>query len=572
LVILLQDLLPLELISHYKLSPLIVKIKIKNMKNKLLIVSGLLVLSTFSCSKLDQKLQSSFTPDPGAAGNAAGFLNGTYNDMNDLIHGVGGLLNLQCNTSDESLVPTRGGDWDDNGDWRVMHQHTWKATRGAIIGAFNALGKTESDALSTLASSPTPVQADEAQFLLSLAQFYFVDLFGQVPYRTVAEYNSIQPAPVYQSKEAIDVIVANLNGIISRNLLPANKGRANINAAKFLLMKVLLNKGAFLNRTAPVFDNADMTQVITLGTQLMGAGYSLNTKYFNNFGPDNATTSTEAIWAWPNNGTSNIGGINSGNTNQRWMNTFHYNSWNKASVVGSAGWNGFSTVADFYNLFEGHGDGTPGTVIDTTKDQRIGGRFYPGVTDVSGIKPGFLAGQQYNADGTKQKDRQGVDLAFTPAVAAVETNGATLERTGIRVVKYPPDYANYNGGNQKNQFQVFRYADVVLMVAEAKLRLAAPDAAGALTLVNQLRTSRGATPWATITLVDPANVSNPNTLLAERGREMYWENWRRQDLIRFGMFLKPWALKTVSDPKELLFPIPSDQLIANPNLKQNPGY
>lgn len=544
------------------------------MKNKFLIASGMFLLGTMSCTKLDQKLQSSivFDPNSGATANAGALLNGTYNDMASLIHDVGGLLNLQCNTSDESLVPTRGGDWDDNGDWRVMHAHTWNATRGAIISAFNALGKTSSDALSTLASNPTAVQADEAQFLLSLAQFYYLDLFGQVPYRELAKFNSIEPAPVYQPKDAIDAIVARLDGIITRNLLPSNKGRANINAAKFLLMKVLLNKGAFLNKQAPTFDNADMTRVVTLGTQLMGSGYSLNTKYFNNFGPDNGTTSTEAIWAWPNDGTSSIGGINSGSTNQRWMNTLHYNSWNQPSVIGSAGWNGFSTVADFYNMFEGHGDGTPATIVDTTKDQRLGGRYYAGVTNISGLKPGLLAGQQFNADGSKQKDRQGRDLAFTPAVNAIETDATTLERTGIRVIKYPPDYSNYNGGNQRNQFQIFRYADVILMVAEAKMRQSAPDAAGALALVNQLRTNRGATAWASLTLVDPSNVANPNTLLAERGREMYWENWRRQDLIRFGVFLKPWALKTTSDPKELLFPIPSDQLIANPNLKQNAGY
>ena len=120
--------------------------------------------------------------------------------------------------------------------------------------------------------------------------------------------------------------------------------------------------------------------------------------------------------------------------------------------------------------------------------------------------------------------------------------------------------------------QIFRFADVVLMVAEAKLRQASPDAAGALTLVNSVRTIRGATPWASVTLVNSSNVADPNTLLAERGRELYWESWRRQDLIRFGVYLVPWALKTEDDPKNLLFPIPSDQLIANPNLAQNPGY
>ena len=170
------------------------------------------------------------------------------------------------------------------------------------------------------------------------------------------------------------------------------------------------------------------------------------------------------------------------------------------------------------------------------------------------------------------KDRQGNPLSFTPDVKLIEIDKNRLEVAGIRVIKYPPDYNAYDGGNQKNQLQIFRYADVLLMVAEANLRLSAPNTAGALTLINQIRGVRGAAALGAITLVNPANVADPTTLLAERGREMYWESWRRQDLIRFGVFLKPWALKPTDDPKYLLFAIPSDQLIANPNLKQNAGY
>ena len=105
-------------------------------------------------------------------------------------------------------------------------------------------------------------------------------------------------------------------------------------------------------------------------------------------------------------------------------------------------------------------------------------------TDVSGLRPGLLAGQQYNEAGVAEVDRHGNLLKFTPAVSLVETNPNTLEITGIRVIKYPPDYSAYTGGNQKNQLQIFRYADVLLMVAEAKLR--SGDAPGALILsINQ---------------------------------------------------------------------------------------
>ena len=68
------------------------------MKNKILILSGLCLLGTLSCTKLDQKLQSSIPATSGNSAAAGALLNGTYNDFADAIHGVGGFLNLQCNT------------------------------------------------------------------------------------------------------------------------------------------------------------------------------------------------------------------------------------------------------------------------------------------------------------------------------------------------------------------------------------------------------------------------------------------------------------------------------------------
>jgi len=62
-------------------------------------------------------------------------------------------------------------------------------------------------------------------------------------------------------------------------------------------------------------------------------------------------------------------------------------------------------------------------------------------------------------------------------------------------------------------------------------------------------------------------------LYAERGRELYLENWRRQDMVRFGTYLGPIEQgPTSSLPKYLIFPIPNQQLAVNPNLTQNPGY
>jgi hypothetical protein len=73
-------------------------------------------------------------------------------------------------------------------------------------------------------------------------------------------------------------------------------------------------------------------------------------------------------------------------------------------------------------------------------------------------------------------------------------------------------------------------------------------------------------------LVNTGNVEDPTTLLAERGRELYWESLRRTDLIRFGMYGALWQYKPSDDPKYLVFPIPNQALALNPNLTQNPGY
>ena len=136
----------------------------------------------------------------------------------------------------------------------------------------------------------------------------------------------------------------------------------------------------------------------------------------------------------------------------------------------------------------------------------------------------------------------------------------TGEADGIRILKYHP-----NDGGEINSFRqhqiLFRYSDAHLMKAEAMMRMG-----GDITsMVNELRQARTNTP-------DLPSVTE-DVLLAERGRELYIEFWRRNDLVRFDKFTAPWGLKEVTgDPNLNLFPIPETALLSNPNLVQNPGY
>ena len=112
-----------------------------------------------------------------------------------------------------------------------------------------------------------------------------------------------------------------------------------------------------------------------------------------------------------------------------------------------------------------------------------------------------------------------------------------------------------------NDIVLFRFADVLLMRAEAKMRLGLDGSSD----LNAVRRRAGMSDVE----------CNEQTLLDERLLELCWEGWRRQDMIRFGKYKTldtEFPLIDESDGHTELFPIPADALKLNHNLKQNPGY
>jgi hypothetical protein len=166
------------------------------------------------------------------------------------------------------------------------------------------------------------------------------------------------------------------------------------------------------------------------------------------------------------------------------------------------------------------------------------------------------------------------DLILVPPKPMDLGNTTASQAEGIRSIKYYPDPAiiqatRLNG----NDVPVFRLADVYLMKAEAILRgAAATTVNGTLQtpdwLVTQLRTRAGA-PVA-------SGIDLPG-LLDERARELSWEGWRRNDLIRYDQFEVDYPL--ANDPLTMnkdvtrrLYPIPITEIKLNGNLIQNDGY
>ena len=176
-------------------------------------------------------------------------------------------------------------------------------------------------------------------------------------------------------------------------------------------------------------------------------------------------------------------------------------------------------------------------------------------------------------NGQLVRDEDGkTALHYRPlAVTKFDLSGEKYEKTaGARIFKYEFDFNSLDEGRlMNNDIVLFRFADMILMYAEACYRLG--DKESAVAAINKVY-SRSNNPetWPPYTEV------NDDILLRERLMEFMWEGWRRNDLIRFGRFNKPYDLKTdashEADGHTIVFPIPADLLVMHPDWKQNPGY
>jgi starch-binding outer membrane protein, SusD/RagB family len=496
------------------------------MKNKLLLIVSVFVILSMvtACTDLvtkevDSKVIKSSSP--GGGGDPVGLLESAYKDLGAFTDQAN-VYSLTEHTTDELIPPTRGVDWGDNGVWRSLHTHSWSVTHQYVLDAWNTLNSRAFKSNQILASNPSPAQAAEAKFLRAFYMFYVMDLYGQVPFREVTDGVDVNPKVLSRS-EAFDFIIKDLTEALPglSSIEPKAKNeKASKATANTLLARLYLNKSVY--KGTPV-DKADMDKVIKYCDDVKADGYDLEPNYFDNF---TLSASKETILTVRRD---------SGTPQNRVFMTLHYGQ-------NPSGWNGFTTLADFYNKFE-DGDSRKSGPSPVA----IGKKYH-------GIKRGFLIGQQFDDEDKQLIDtRSQKPLVFTSDVPLA---GAATEK-GIRVMKYHP--ADWEAGTP---YILMRYADVYLMKAEAILR-GGTGTQTALQMVNALRASRGTSALPSL---------NEAAMLDERGRELYWEGLRRTDQIRFGTFTNTWSEKDNTEAFRVLFPIPQQAIDSNPNLKQNPGY
>lgn len=169
----------------------------------------------------------------------------------------------------------------------------------------------------------------------------------------------------------------------------------------------------------------------------------------------------------------------------------------------------------------------------------------------------------------KTTERRHSSIIRWPSPISTFPENPSKKTAGARIAKYSVDAtARDDGRLGNNDIVLFRFADVVLMYAEACYRLGETE--DALKALNSVftRSNHDARP--------SYKEVNDDILLQERLLEFMWEGWRRNDLIRFDRFHKPYDLKNSSeheaDRHTIVFPIPADMMVMHPDWKQNPIY
>jgi len=520
------------------------------MKTKLTAL-GVIALCALApaCTDLTEVPQSAITPENfyRNADEAIGGLASVYAQLratNDDYYDISEV------STDEMIVPTRGQDWYDNGQWLDVHRQTFtpnssgglQLINGAWVNLFIGVARANV-VLNGIQNTSFTGKATMVAELRVLRAFYYyllMDAFGGVPIVTEA---TIAQRPQNTRAEVFAFIEKELKE--ARPDLPAKwsadmNGRVTQGAVDAMLASLYLNAQVFtgtVTATGLQPGTQRWQDALTAANAVINSGnYTLATDanqsctpagcgWRKNFTADN-NLSPEIIFAVKYVAVTDIG-------NNFLMRALHYNQYSGPE----APWNGFSTIADTYNAFD-------------PADRR---------TQI------FLAGPQVNlVTGQPATDRQGNPLNFDPNIPDVTS---ATEGQGVRIDKWPVD-PNHVARNNGNDYAWFRLGEMYLIRAEAENELG--QTAAAIADLNLVR-SRVFSPPKPTTAVTQAQVRD--AILAERLFELTWEGKRRTDLIRAGKFTSgTWYAKTVNAPYKVLFPIPQTQIETNPLLVQNPGY
>ena len=569
-------------------------------------IIGSMLLSSIllaSCS-LDETPRSKFSEEEAFSTTKLVYVNTVANVYSSIGNGLygsdgGSVHTFQEFSSDASMIPGRQGDWVDGGAWQNIFLHNFESSVSKYNDVWNNLYRVIGLANSSIDRlnkylGEHPEYAEyvyELRALRAVYYYYVMDLFGQVPL-VVSSQVSANEVEQSNRSDVFKFVTSELAeciphlsdsksqnegeyyGRITKAVAYMCMAKCAINAPVYTIDdttptsysafvgtdksgkataseeqgKTVSEMGKNINITLDGETRNAWETAVYCADQIASLGYRLQPSYADNFIVANQN-SVENIWTRPNDC------VNYKIDDYNIVRTLHYNH---GGAIGYQGWNGACSSKQ-QMLVYGYGTANP--------DPRLKLNFY---TDKDYMEETGKAVE----DGATDKPLEYMPLAVKVDFTATDDPHA-MKCAGARMKKYEFDKSTTQQFSFNNDLVIWRYADALLLKAEAEYRM--DNKAEALTIVNEVRGRVAATPRTELTL---------NDILDERMLELAWEGVRRQDQIRFCTFTEPTADRfkgvthnaSAGDYNDdtqgytMVYPIPYAVLNLNKKLNQNPGY
>jgi len=505
-------------------------------KIKLILCSFVVSLCLPGCTNLDEETFGSLSPDTyyNNEAEALSSVVGVYQSLSQ-VSSIGDPWRIAEFGTDEFIVPGRAsGGWFDQNNIDII-KHVVAPTNATCGRAwkniFQEIG-TANAVLESLKASPNSANLKgliaETRALRAYGYFYAMDFWGNVPLVTVAR---IDPNNLPTNTPRKDVFT-----FIETEMLAAVEDLPSITTVNKASYYPRFTKEAVYGLLATMYLNAQVytgtpkwTEAVAMCDKIIATNkYSLEAAVVDNFKSTKEQNSTEIISSFSIAPAQNAGNNQFILYTQNGLDKLKYN-------LPFTPANGYSTYQEALDRYE-------------NQDVR---------------KSLIEYGPQYYLDGvTPLKYPNGTQLN----IIAVQSLISAEDNEGYKVLKYTPIGTSWSGFNADNDLVLMRYADILLIKAEALFRGGTTTIADTpLNLINKVRARSNASLLGVVTL---------KSIEDERARELIWEGHRRRDMIRFGTyFTGTWAFKTTQTAAfRGIYPIPQEQLTANPNLHQNPEY
>ena len=536
--------------------------------NRLFISAGLLAMTLTGCTDLDMSPNSQYTEDPSQNSGVDPMIV-VEAKMADVYYHLAGTLGrrymeAQCLASDEFTPLAFAGGYYDSGTYAHQALHC-SSPNDASIGWYDDVtaGITKANTiLEDLGSGASAQMKAPARAIRAYYTWILMDSYGDTPIldKVQAEGSVV---PRSSRKEVAEWIESELNDIIpalTDDVTENTYGKPTKWMAEALLAKLYINWPVYTAESVDQYDaataaNPKLDACIAACDEIINSGkFNLGSvDYLHKFSYDNGWQVEDFIYAIPYDAINRQGMQYARPRTFKDMKNLLPNVYGSTDKFTQSFGGNMVVTPEFAKLFSLDGDIRNLSILR--------GDVY--VRDPKTLRPTtepfMYKGNQvhFTEDITLAKKDNNIDVG----------NDANAYQQGCHSIKWFTTPADYNNGrNQSNDLPIFRFADILLMKAEALTR---QGSSGAKALFNQIRTYAGA---PTI-----ANEPTLQEIYDERGREFFDENWRRNDMIRFGHYEDEFFPHYKDfpdarfDKRHRIFPVPQNTINLN-GWEQNPGY